>query len=326
MEGVVDAMMRDMLTRIGGYDRCVTEFIRVSERCLPRHVFIRFCPELLNNSRTPAGIPVYLQLLGGNPAIMAANASKAASLGAAGIDINFGCPSKTVNKSDGGSIILREPERVHDILTAVRAAVPSTIPVTAKIRLGYDNTDTLSAIADAVESSEINELCIHARTKLNGYKPPAFWKQVATIRHRLSMPVIINGEIWNSSDAKMAKEQSGCDDLMLGRGAISFPDLALSIQHNLSPEQPNGSNCQTYQPLPWQDILLWLQNHSQLSHEQVPKYAANRTKQWLIYLKRQYPEAAILFEQVKRCRTVPEMISLFQLSSSAISHSAISSA
>ena len=153
MEGVVDHTMRELLTSLGELDRCVTEFVRVSERLLPPRVFYRLCPELHNNGRTASGVPVYLQLLGGQPNVVAENAARAAELGAPGIDLNFGCPAKTVNKSDGGSIILRQPERVATITAAVRRAVPEAVPVTVKTRLGYEHheqfLDIIRGIADA---------------------------------------------------------------------------------------------------------------------------------------------------------------------------------
>src|SRR5210317_492883 len=104
MEGVVDFEMREMLTRVGSFDRCVTEFVRVTQTLLPEHVFLRYCPELTQGSRTSNGTPVYVQLLGGDPLVMAANARRAAEMGSAGIDLNFGCPAKCVNRHDGGSI------------------------------------------------------------------------------------------------------------------------------------------------------------------------------------------------------------------------------
>ena len=142
MEGVVDYPMRRLMTEMpglgseGGYSRCVTEFIRVTDVTLPERVFFRYCPELRHGCTTASGVPVYIQLLGSDPSAMATNAWRATQLGAPGIDLNFGCPAKTVNRSNGGSILLREPERVITIVQAVRDAVPVEVPVTVKIRLG----------------------------------------------------------------------------------------------------------------------------------------------------------------------------------------------
>ncbi len=304
MEGVVDAYMRDFLTQIGGYDRCVSEFIRVVDQTYPRHVFTRFCPELRRGGRTQSGTPVYIQLLGSDITAMARNARKAAKLGALGIDINFGCPSKTVNQRDGGSVVLRQPKRVGKILAAVREAVPIDTPVTAKIRLGFEHGEDFSALIDAVAGSGVDELCVHARTKKQGYKPPAYWHRVAEASDKLSIPVIVNGEIWSGSDAQTARSQSHCRDIMLGRGAIACPDLARQIR-----AADNGEN---YTPLPWQYIGEKVLEQALIIHDDISRYAGSRTKQWLRYLETHYGEAAALFERIKRCKTVDEMVAIWE--------------
>ena len=105
MEGVVDHLMRDMLTRVGGYDQCVTEFVRVVDQKLPKKTFYRLCPELHHGGKTPSGVPVRVQLLGQHPQWLAENAETAIELGSPGVDLNFGCPAKTVNKSKGGAVL-----------------------------------------------------------------------------------------------------------------------------------------------------------------------------------------------------------------------------
>jgi len=157
MEGVIDAPMRRLMTDIGGYTRCVTEFVRVTNVLLPERVFRKFCPELSQGGVTDAGVPVYTQLLGSDPQALAINAVRAVELGAPGIDLNFGCPAKTVNNSMGGSILLREPSQVATIVASVRQAVPSETPVTAKIRLGYDNAESLPEIVDGIRAAGATE-------------------------------------------------------------------------------------------------------------------------------------------------------------------------
>ena len=179
---------------------------------------------------TSAGVPVYLQLLGGNPKSMALNAAKAQKLEPPGIDINFGCPSKTVNRSDVGSVLLKEPGRIGLIVAAVRDSVDPKIPVTAKIRLGFSNHDFLEEVVDNIIKAGANEVCIHARTREDGYKPPAYWSAVKKVSEKSPIPVIINGEIWTPEDAQRARVASGCSDIMLGRSAMRCPDLALIIK------------------------------------------------------------------------------------------------
>ena len=300
MEGVVDHTMRQLLTSLGGVDRCVTEFVRVSDRLLPPRVYYRLCPELRLGGRTASDVPVYVQILGGQESVVAENAARAAELGAPGVDLNFGCPARTVNKSDGGSILLREPERVARIATAVRRAVPAAVPVTVKTRLGYEDQARFLDIVRGIGDAGVNELTIHARTKRHGYRPPAYWEEIARARELLDIPVIANGEIWNPADANRCRMVSGCDDLMLGRGALCRPDLARLIR-----AQATGSEVS---PMTWNAVLgLVLQLFELNLQHYDAGYAPNPIKQWLVYLRTYYPQAAVLFELIKRIRNPEEL-------------------
>ena len=295
MEGVVDHTMRELLTSLGGLDRCVTEFVRVTDRLLPPKVFRRLCPELDHGGTTASGVPVYIQLLGGRADVLAVNAARAAELGAPGIDLNFGCPARTVNRSDGGSIILREPGRVHGIAAAVRQAVPDHVPVTVKTRLGYEDQGLFLDIVRGIEAAGVSELTVHARTKRQGYRPPAYWEEIARAREVVSLPIIANGEIWCPADAQRCRTQSGCDDLMLGRGALCRPDLPrLVAAANRGEARPQ---------LHWQDIVPLVLRFFELNLAHYDaRYAPNPLKQWLVYLRAYFPQAALLFERIKRLR------------------------
>jgi hypothetical protein len=190
MEGLLDHSLRDTLTRVGGVDRCVSEFIRVTDTLLPARAFERVVPELRHQSRTPAGVPVRPQLLGSDPACMADNAARLAALGAEGVDLNFGCPAKTVNRHRGGAVLLDEPELVHAIVAAVRRAVPAPVPVSAKMRLGFLDDAKALDCALAIEAAGASELVVHARTRAQGYKPPADWDRLAEVRAAVALPVV----------------------------------------------------------------------------------------------------------------------------------------
>ena len=299
MEGVVDHEMRAVLTQLGGYDRCVTEFIRVNDQLLPDKVFLRFAPELTQGGTTPSGIPVFLQLLGSNPKFMALNAQRAEKLEPQGIDLNFGCPSKTVNKNDGGSALLKEPDRIGSIVSAVRDSVDSTIPVTAKVRLGFSNHDLLEDVVGNLIESGANEICIHARTREDRYKPPAYWSAVKKVAESCPIPIIINGEIWTIEEAKRARQESGCDDIMLGRGALSCPDLAANIKAH--------ETASAYEFKNWSETLRTINEYLHKTENKHPKFVSNRAKQWLVFLQRQYPEAIELFHRIKRMREAEEV-------------------
>ena len=288
MEGLLDYSLRDVITRVGGIEHCVSEFIRVTDQLLPDRVFTRIVPELLNKGRTPAGVPVRAQLLGSDPACLADNAAALAALGPAGIDLNFGCPAKTVNRHRGGAVLLDEPELVHRIVAAVRRAVPLAMPVSAKMRLGNQDDARMLDCAHAIASAGAAELVVHARTKAHGYRPPAYWEHIATIRQALTIPVVANGEIWTVADAQRCLDVTGCSALMLGRGIVADPGLALAITcpADAAPDWP------TVGPL----LLIYWQR---IASHVAPRHRAGRLKQWLNLLRRRFVPAQAAYEHLR---------------------------
>ena len=303
MEGVVDHLMRDMLTQVGGIDACVTEFVRVVEQKLSSKTFYRLCPELKHGSVTPAGVPVKVQLLGQHPQWLAENAQVAVDLGSPGVDLNFGCPAKTVNKSKGGAVLLREPETLYRIVSAVRAAVPSHLPVTAKVRLGYEDKSLAIENALAITQAGASELVVHARTKTEGYKPPAYWDWIAKIKQHTDIPIVANGEIWSQADAINCQQQSQCENLMIGRGALALPNLGNCIKYGEA-------------PMPWSQLTQLLIDFSGYEiYGDKGRYYPNRIKQWCGYLKRQYPQAQVLFDNIRRLKHSDEIVAVLRQSS-----------
>ncbi|QOL27165.1 tRNA-dihydrouridine synthase [Thalassotalea sp. LPB0316] len=287
MEGVIDAFMRELLTEINDYDHCVTEFVRVVKGLIPKHMYKRICPELLTDGKTASGTPVRVQLLGQHPQWLAENAVRAIELGSPGIDLNFGCPAPTVNKSKGGAMLLKTPETIYQIIATCREAVPDDLPVSAKIRLGWEDTSQFEEIIDAVASANASSLAIHARTKKQGYKAPAHWHYIRQASQRLAIPVIANGEIWQRSDALSCMTASNTSSLMLGRGALATPNLANVIKYN----EPPLSN---------KALVEFIINFCHNVPQGVKThYLSSRLKQWLKYVRLQYPIAQQLFDELK---------------------------
>ena len=288
MEGVLDHSLRDVITRVGGIDRCVSEFIRITDQLLPTRVFTRLMPELLSGGCTPAGTPVRGQLLGSDAACLADNAAVLASLQPAGIDLNFGCPAKIVNRHKGGAVLLDEPELVHAIVSAVRRAVPAGMPVSAKMRLGNRDESRMIDCALAIASGGAAELVVHARTRVHGYKPPAYWDRIAHIRAAVpaQVRVVANGEVWNVADARRCMAESGCDALMLGRGLLSDPGLAWALHGGPAPS--------------WAELLALLRLYGQLIKPRVaPRHRGGRLKQWLNMLRRRHVQAQQAYDAVR---------------------------
>ncbi len=298
MEGLLDFVLRDILTRVGGVDRCVSEFIRITERLMPARTFIRIMPELLNGGCTFAGVPVRGQLLGSDPVCLAENAARLAELGSPGIDLNFGCPAKVVNRHGGGAMLLETPELVSQIVSAVRRAVPAHIPVSAKMRLGFNDDTRAEECAQAIADAGAAELVVHARTKAHGYRPPAYWERIADIRAAVDIPLIANGEIWTVADALRCREVSGCQDIMLGRGMVVDPGLAWAVRAAAfaKHDEPGSSEPQ----VPWQTLRPLLNDFWALVTVRVEKkHRAGRLKQWLNFLRRRYPEAEAIYTELR---------------------------
>jgi len=299
MEGLADDVLRDVLTRVGGYDWCVTEFVRVTNTLLPRACYVRICPELGHSSRTYAGTPVRVQLLGSDPAMLGENAAHLALLSPAGIDLNFGCPAPLVNRHRGGAALLDEPELLQRIAAAVRKAVPHNIPVTAKMRLGIADTVRALDCARALEAGGVQELVVHARTRLDGYRPPARWEWIARIRDAVRLPVIANGEVWNLADYQQIRAATGCGDVMLGRGAVADPWLTARVRG----ERPAGTTDADWVALFPLIADFWSQVQTKLH----ARHAPGRLKQWLRLLGRNYPQAESLYRGIRELRTALEV-------------------
>ena len=311
MEGLTDPLMRQILTQIASdlgrpYDWSVSEFIRVTQHVLPAHVFYKYVPELRHDAKTASGTPIHVQLLGSEAQLMAENAAYSAELGAPAIDINFGCPAKTVNSHRGGSVLLDEPETMYQIISAVRQAVPVHIPVSAKIRLGYTDTSRMEDIKAAISDSGTDWLTIHARTKTQGYKPPAYWDKIQSF-NTLDIPVIANGEIWNTEHAQNCMTQAGTEHLMLGRGAVTRPDLVARVDCGSDDAMLSAAT------LSWEAMVThqirFLEGQAKTEVILVGRY-----KQWLAMLIKGYSEAKVLWDSIKREKNKAAIISALQAS------------
>ncbi|MBD1575494.1 MULTISPECIES: tRNA dihydrouridine(16) synthase DusC [Vibrio] len=301
MEGVLDHLMREILTNLNDYDLCVTEFVRVVDRLLPEHVFTRLCPELLHGCTTRSGTPVRLQLLGQDPNWMAENAVRAVELGSHGMDINFGCPAKMVNKSKGGAALLQHPELIYQIVKSCRDAIPKDITVSAKIRLGWEDPQDCFEIVDAIEQAGATELTVHARTKMGGYKASEIkWEYIEQIKQRCQLPIIANGEIWNYQDGQDCLTQTKADALMVCRGAFNVPNLGNVVKHNQA-------------VMAWEKVVDLMLDYSMYEIEgDKGLYYPNRIKQWLAYLRQEYAQADDLFRNIRRFNKAEPIIDYIQ--------------
>ncbi len=274
MDGVTDAAMRDFQGSTGAFSYAVTEFIRVSNEAIPLKVFRREVPELVTGANTATGMPVQVQILGGDPARMAKSAHTAWRAGATAIDINFGCPAPTVNRHDGGASLLLHPCRIREIVCAVREALPESVPVSAKLRLGWDSTDPIFENAAMAVEGGASWLTIHARTRTQGYAPPVTYPPIRKVREGLGVPVIANGDIWNMDDFHRCQDETGCIHFMLGRGALADPSLPHRIAASLGFD--TGADLE----VDWRELFQKFSSFVLLQESGSSQRAHLRLKQW----------------------------------------------
>ncbi|MDX1932891.1 MAG: tRNA-dihydrouridine synthase family protein [Capsulimonadales bacterium] len=310
MDGLTDAPMRAVQGELGVFSFAVSEFVRVSGNVLPRTVFHREIPELLQGGCTPTGLPVQVQLLGGNPELMAESAVVACRAGAQAIDINFGCPAATVNNHDGGATLLKYPKRIRDIVAAIRQAVPPTIPVSAKLRLGWDSEDAIFENAAMAAEGGADWLTIHGRTRTQGYKPPALWRPIGKVREQLKIPVVANGDIRTREGFRRCFEETGCLHVMVGRGAIADPFLTHRIAAELGIAPMDARPIPDARSVPdWRPYLMRLVMRTPHNPEVPPmraeRYLVSRMKQWLRVAEMcdNFPD----FRTAKRATTIAEL-------------------
>jgi tRNA-dihydrouridine synthase C len=301
MEGVTDAPMRAVQGAAGAFTFAVSEFLRVSHAVPPRHVFQAHLPELGTGCLTATGLPVQLQLLGGDAGRMAESAARACELGATAVDINFGCPAPTVNRHDGGATLLRYPKRIREIVGAIRAAVPPAVPVSAKLRLGWDGIDAIDENTSMAAEGGASWITIHGRTRVAGYAPPVFWRPIGRVREHLGLPVVANGDIWTLADFRRCREETGCVHFMLGRGALADPRLP----HRVAAELGLPSRAEECGPFDWRAPLRHLVDWTERFHEGRGDKTLCRLKQWL----RVAATAGTFdkFDAVKRTASIEEL-------------------
>lgn len=225
MEGITEAVFRNLVIGLGGVGGACTEFIRIANAPLPRRVIARHlaAPGV---EAPPAGCPIGVQLMAPDERHLAATIRAAEAAGAAWIDLNFGCPAPVVFDKCAGSALLAQPERIGRI---VAAAVDATgLPVSAKIRAGIDSCARLDEVVAAVAEAGAAMLTVHARLRVHAYTAPARWEWIAAAcaaRDRAGrvLPVVGNGGIDGPEDVERMVAATGCRGVMIGRAALADP-------------------------------------------------------------------------------------------------------
>lgn len=230
MAGVTDRAFRELCMGYGAA-YCVSEMVSAKGLIMSD----RKTAELLAISEEER--PMAIQLFGYEPDTMARAARIAAEHSPAAIDINMGCPAPKIANNHSGSALMKDPALCGRIVEAVAEAVD--IPVTVKIRKGWDSASVNAVeVAKACESAGAQMIAVHGRTREQMYAPPADWDIIAAVKSAVSVPVIGNGDIYSARDAMMMLEKTGCDLVMVGRGALGNPWIFREINSQYDLERP----------------------------------------------------------------------------------------
>ena len=236
MAGYTDTAMRALCHAMGAE-------ATVSEMISAKAVVYRDRKTVALGRTTPEEGKVLLQIFGKEPAVMAEAAAMLSDgyCGSRpyGLDINMGCPVPKIAGNGEGSALLRSPSLVHDIVAAVRGALPADLPLTVKIRLGWDRqSKNYLEVADAAVRGGASAIFVHGRTRTEMYAGLADWEAIAALREACPLPVIGNGDITSAEVARERLAASGCYGLMIGRGAVGNPFLFREVAALLRKEVP----------------------------------------------------------------------------------------
>ena len=265
MAGVTDISFRRLLKQRGGIGLTVSEFISV-EGLTRNNPKSKRQMRFYENER-----PFAVQIFGGQPERMRMAAEMAEEVGADILDVNCGCPAPKVVKHGGGSGLLKDHPRLETILTEIKKAI--TIPMTVKIRAGfYDHTINAVETARLAEACGAEHIALHGRTKEQGYRGQANWDLVKQIKETVSVPVSGSGDVTTIQQALDRFRETGCDGVLIGRGAMANPWIFRQIEDTVNGREP-------FQPT-LEDKRAVLLEYFEMLREDMPQIAAiGRMKQ-----------------------------------------------
>ena len=250
-------------------------------------------------------MPVAVQLFGSDPDIMGEIAAQVAEMPFAIIDINMGCPVPKIVNNGEGSALMKDPRRAEAILTKVVKSVKK--PVTVKFRKGFDD-DHINAVdfAKMAESSGVAAVAVHGRTREQYYSGKADWDMIRQVKEAVSIPVIGNGDIFTPEDGAAMMKETGCDGLMIARGAKGNPWIFSRLNHYLETGE-------LLPPPTKEEIKELIFRHGKLQSEAKGEWIAMREmRKHIAWYTTGLPHSAALRHEINEIETMEELRALIE--------------
>ncbi|MCI0625655.1 MAG: tRNA dihydrouridine synthase DusB [Acidobacteria bacterium] len=293
MAGLTDSVFRRLIKRLGGCGLVMTEF--TSAEGLTRNSLKSKRMLFYHDEERP----VTAQLFGADPSRLAEATRMVEDLGFDAIDLNLGCPAKKVVKACGGSALLRETKLLEQILKTIRAT--TDMPFTIKIRAGWSESEIVSVqVGKMAEDIGINAIAFHPRTRVQGFAGHSDWSLIGELKASLKIPVVGNGDIVTPEDASRMKRETGCDGVMIGRGALSNPWMFRQI-HEL----------ENRLPLTQPDVTAkyhLIKSYFQLLFEEETPGAIGKMKQFASWFTHAIPYGAALRKSIYESQSESEVM------------------
>jgi nifR3 family TIM-barrel protein len=290
MEGVTHPAFRAAVARRPGVGVVCTEFVRISATGLgERH--------LAEQVVAAPGAALSVQVMGNHIEHMAEATAIVAAAGADIVDLNVGCPAPRVVRKGVGSAMLKDPELLARVVGAMRARTSGWL--SAKIRAGFDDSNGAVAIARVIEAAGADFITVHPRRRADFYQGVADWRIIRAIKAAVNIPVIGNGDVWYAADALRMRAETGCDGVMIGRGALRNPwifEQVDALVHGRSPPRPSGA-----------DVLAHFDALADVLGGSHPKNTLGMLKEQVRYLARITSDGREIMATALRCSNLGEM-------------------
>ena len=291
MEGVTHPLFRGLIARRGGVGLLCTEFVRISRAPISGKALRRAVVKA-------DGVPLSVQVMGNEADKMAEAAQLVAEAGADVVDINMGCPTPRVVRKGVGAAMLKNPDLLFEVLSAMRQAVPGLL--SAKIRAGFDDAANVVGIAKLVQQAGADFIAVHPRRRMDFYEGVADWRIISVLKSELSIPVVGNGDVWYAADALRMQEQTGCDAVMMGRPAMRNPwifEQVADLRRGRPPRRPAGA-----------DVVAWIDEVARLYEPEFGRGALGKLKELVRWLGRAVADEGHYRKAALRASTTDELV------------------